>query len=186
MKLYEAIHTIMKAHQGQIRKLDGDPYAVHPIEVSLMVSKWGADESVVIAALLHDVVEDTIWTLDEVAAQFGSDVAALVAFCSEYDKSQAWSVRKQAMIEKVNQPGNLDAKLIILADKLCNLKSIARSLEDMDESDVWSSFNAPKEDQYWYYREISHALKALESNPLCREDYGLLMRMIEKIFNTPL
>lgn len=186
MKLYEAIHTIMKAHQGQVRKLDGDPYAVHPIEVSLMVSRWGADEAVVIAALLHDVVEDTIWTLDEVAAHFGADVAALVAYCSEYDKSQAWSVRKQAMIEKVSQPGNMDAKLIILADKLCNLKSIARSLEEMDESSVWSSFNAPKEDQYWYYREMTQALKDLESNPLCREDYVLLTRMIEKIFNTPL
>lgn len=186
MKLYEAIHTIMKAHQGQIRKLDGDPYAIHPIEVSLLVSKWGAEEDVVIAALLHDVVEDTIWTISEVGAQFGPEVAALVAFCSEYDKSQTWSIRKQAMIEKVSQPGNMDAKLIILADKLCNLKSIARSLEEKDEGAVWSSFNAPKEDQYWYYREMTRALRDLESNPLCREDYRLLTRMIEKIFNTPL
>ncbi len=186
MKLYEAIHTIMKAHQGQVRKLDGDPYAVHPIEVSLMVSKWGAEESVIIAALLHDVVEDTIWTIEEIAAAFGPEIANMVAFCSEYDKSQAWSFRKQAMIEKVKQPGNREAKLIILADKLCNLKSIARSLEENDEDAVWSSFNAPKSDQYWYYREMTLALEELESNPLCREDYRMLKRMVESVFGAPL
>ena len=186
MRLYEAIHTIMKAHQGQIRKLDGDPYAVHPIEVSLLVSKWGAGEEVVIAALLHDVVEDTLWTLEEVAAEFGPEIASLVAFCSEYDKSLSWSVRKQAMIEKVRKPGNMDAKLIILADKLCNLKSIARSLETLGEDAVWSSFNAPKDDQYWYYREMTQALEALEANPLCSEDYKRLKQMVEQVFCAPI
>lgn len=185
MMLYEAIHTLMEAHQGQIRKLDGDPYAVHPIEVSLLVSRWGAEESVVIAALLHDVVEDTLWTLEEISEKFGSEVAGMVAFCSEYDKSLAWSVRKQEMIDKVRSPGNLGAKLIILADKLCNLKSISRSLEEMDEATVWSSFNAPKADQYWYYREMTLALEELETYSPCREDYRLLRRMVETVFNTP-
>jgi (p)ppGpp synthase/HD superfamily hydrolase len=183
LKLYEAIHTILKAHDGQYRKLGGDPYAVHPIEVSLLVSRWGADESVVIAGLLHDVVEDTLWTIDEVSEIFGQTVAEMVEFCSELDKSNPWKIRKQAMIDKINQPGHENAKLIILADKLCNIKSVERSLCEMDESEVWKNFNAPKEEQRWYYVEMIRGLSDFENHTLCREDFLLLKRLVSKIFN---
>jgi (p)ppGpp synthase/HD superfamily hydrolase len=186
MKLYEAIQTIMKAHDGQYRKLGGDPYAVHPIEVSLLVSRWGADESVVIAGLLHDVVEDTPWTLEDVDAAFGPNVAGLVKYCSELDKSLSWKERKLEMIEKVRQPGHEDAKLIVLADKLCNIKSLERSLAEQNEDSVWACFNAPKNEQRWYYVQMLDALSELEENAGCREDYRLLKQLVEIIFDIQL
>ena len=66
-----------EAHSGQVRK-SGEPYIIHPILVSVIVSSISEDEAMVIAALLHDVVEDTRFNISEVSAEFGEDVAHLV------------------------------------------------------------------------------------------------------------
>ena len=76
-KLDKAIDSCVTSHAGQYRK-SGEPYAIHPILVASIVANMGGDESMVIAALLHDVVEDTEVTLSEVQAEFGDEVAKLV------------------------------------------------------------------------------------------------------------
>jgi len=73
----KALHFSEKAHFGQLRK-SGEPYIVHPILVASIVSSISEDDAMVIAALLHDVVEDTSYGISEVTAEFGEDVAHLV------------------------------------------------------------------------------------------------------------
>ena len=75
--IQNAIAFATQAHQGQVRK-SGEPYIVHPLLVSCIVTYFGGDEEMVCAALLHDVVEDTPYTLEEVKRDYGADVASLV------------------------------------------------------------------------------------------------------------
>ncbi|RBQ29612.1 RelA/SpoT family protein [Aliarcobacter vitoriensis] len=76
-KLYEIINFIIEAHEGQFRK-SGEPYSVHPILVATVTSSFSKDEDVIATALLHDVVEDTAFTLEYVESKWGSNVANMV------------------------------------------------------------------------------------------------------------
>jgi len=76
-KIEEAIDFAIKAHEGQFRK-SGEPYAVHPILVAAITAAISNDETMVIAALLHDVVEDTPYSLEDIKKRFGNEVALLV------------------------------------------------------------------------------------------------------------
>lgn len=76
-RIDKAINIATTAHTGQFRK-SGDPYIVHPLAVMKMVQDWGMDEDTIIAAALHDVVEDTDMTLEDIKREFGESVAFLV------------------------------------------------------------------------------------------------------------
>ena len=76
-KLYEIINFIIEAHEGQFRK-SGEPYCVHPILVATITAHFSKDEAVIATALLHDVVEDTEYTLDFVREKWGNDIAIMV------------------------------------------------------------------------------------------------------------
>ncbi|WP_456450782.1 RelA/SpoT family protein [Hydrogenimonas sp.] len=76
-RIVEALEFAKKAHEGQARK-SGEPYVVHPILVAAITARISADETMVVAALLHDVVEDTPHTIEEIRERFGEDVAKLV------------------------------------------------------------------------------------------------------------
>ena len=76
-KILEALAFAEKAHDGQMRK-SGEPYIIHPVATAVILIDMGMDTETIIAALLHDVVEDTEVELSEVSQKFGEDVAALV------------------------------------------------------------------------------------------------------------
>ncbi|MDR3346780.1 MAG: RelA/SpoT family protein [Campylobacteraceae bacterium] len=76
-RIYDAIKLAEKQHEGQFRK-SGEPYIVHPLLVAAIVAHYGGDETMVTAALLHDVVEDTPTTIEEVEEKYGKDVANIV------------------------------------------------------------------------------------------------------------
>lgn len=76
-KLYEIINFIVEAHEGQFRK-SGEPYCVHPILVACITAHFSKDEAVIATALLHDVVEDTAYTLEFIKETWGSDIAHMV------------------------------------------------------------------------------------------------------------
>ncbi len=176
MRLYEAIQFAIKAHAKQVRKLDGDIYAAHPIEVGMMLSGIDAKEDVVIAGLLHDTVEDTYVTLEDIAEQFGERVAELVKGCSEPDKSLPWIDRKKYMLKFVTEHADFDTKTIILADKLSNIRSIYRNLETMGD-DLWDKFNAGYEEQKWYGYAMCDALKATDCLAM-HEEYCRYLKLV--------
>ena len=102
--LDKAIIFAVNAHRGQLRKGSNAPYILHPMEAAAIVAAMTDDEEVIAAAVLHDTVEDTAVTLDEICEQFGKRVAELVAAESENkreDKPAAstWKIRKEETIE---------------------------------------------------------------------------------------
>ncbi len=177
MNIYCAIHTALKAHDKQVRKLDNDLYIAHPLEVGLELAKHGFSDALIIAGLLHDTLEDTPLTQTEIEELFGEEVARYVDFCSERNKTDSWKTRKINYIEHLkNAP--LEVLYIVCVDKLTNIKSIYRNLETQG-SIIWHKFNAGYEDQKWYYHAILDLLKPIESHPL----YEQLNTYVQKIFH---
>ena len=126
--LTEAYHFAAAKHVGQRRKgVAAEPYVNHLTEVADLAARatGGADAEVIVAAVLHDTVEDTDTTFEEIEARFGPRVAALVAEVTD-DKSLPKAERKQAQVEHAAHasPG---AKIIKLADKTSNLRAMAVS-----------------------------------------------------------
>ena len=106
----------IQAHMGQIRKNEPDkPMIMHPISVGVLLESFGYDDNVVAAGYLHDVVEDTKYTIEDIKKEFGSDIASLVMGASEPDKSLSWEERKRyTILEAKNLP--FRNKLVICAD----------------------------------------------------------------------
>ncbi len=131
-----AYRTAEQAHQGQLRK-SGEPYISHPLAVATILAKLGLDDITLAAALLHDAVEDTSVTLEEIEAEFGAPVAQIVDGVTKLDRvkfasqeaQQAANVRK--MLIAMAKDGRV--LLIKLADRLHNMRTIAAMDEDKQE-----------------------------------------------------
>ncbi len=125
--LERAYRVAEEAHAGQKRKT-GDPYITHPTAVALMLAQYGLDADTVAAALLHDTVEDTPLTLDELAAQFGDEIAGLIDGVTKLDRVrdssreqvQAASIRKMV----VAMAQDVRVLIIKLFDRLHNMRTV--------------------------------------------------------------
>jgi (p)ppGpp synthase/HD superfamily hydrolase len=117
--------TAAHAAVGQTRKYTGEPYVVHPIEVSELVASVGGTEAMVAAALLHDVLEDTEVTVDVLEEQFGSEVADLVLWLTDISKPEDGnrSTRK-ALDRQHSAAAPAAAQTIKVADLISNTRTI--------------------------------------------------------------
>jgi GTP pyrophosphokinase len=126
--IVEAGRTALRAHEGQFRR-SGEPYITHPVAVATIVAELGLDEQTVAAALLHDAVEDTGLTLDDIRTQFGDGVAGVVDGVTKLDRLQFDSKEAQqaATIRKmlVAMAADWRVLLIKLADRLHNMRTLA-------------------------------------------------------------
>jgi len=177
--LNKAIIFATERHAGQYRKSTKIPYILHPLEVVQILYSMKADTNLLIAGVLHDTVEDTNTTLEEIRELFGVDVAQLVDAHSE-DKSRSWQERKQHTITELGQ-ANIRIKMLALADKLSNLRSIASDYETIGD-ELWERFNAPKEKQAWYYSEIQDALFDMQTNYWCKHAYWEFVGLFKDVF----
>ena len=125
--LLDALEFASLKHRDQRRKdREQSPYINHPIAVAHMLSVHAiADGDVIAAAILHDTIEDTATTRDEIAARFGESIAAIVVEVTD-DKSLPRAQRKQLQVEHAPSLSNA-AKLVKLADKICNVRDIIDS-----------------------------------------------------------
>jgi GTP diphosphokinase / guanosine-3',5'-bis(diphosphate) 3'-diphosphatase len=126
-QVVRAFEVAEQAHTGQTR-LSGEPYIVHPIGVAEMLAELGMDTPTIVAALLHDTVEDTQMTVDAIAREFGDEAAALVDGVTKLDRikvasreeQQAESLRKML----IAMASDFRVLVIKLADRLHNMKTI--------------------------------------------------------------
>ena len=117
----------VKAHAGQTRKYTGDDYIVHPMAVADMVEKHGGDEVQVCAALLHDVVEDTTVTFDDIRDNFGGDIAIMVRWLTDTSKPSDGNRRIRKGIDaKRLAEAPAEAQFVKLADLIDNASTIFR------------------------------------------------------------
>src|SRR3989338_10357924 len=104
-KIKKAIQFAARRHHGKFRKeTELLPYITHPFSVALLVAESGGGEDAVIAALLHDTIEDTETTAEEIALQFGESIAVLVgALSEELSKETSWRMRKEAYLRALGE-----------------------------------------------------------------------------------
>ncbi|MEO0649300.1 MAG: HD domain-containing protein [Planctomycetota bacterium] len=156
-----AIRVALAAHEGQTRKgAPDEPYVVHPLQIALLLARLGADDLTLQAAVLHDVIEDSPdWWYEDLAREFGPDVADVVAELTE-DKSKTWEERKRAGIEAVPDYSEA-AATVKAADKLHNLESMAAALEAAaDSATFWKPFHGGRERTLQMSGELVKALAA--------------------------
>lgn len=175
----EAKEYAINAHKGQRRKSDKEkPMVIHPIIVANILKEYGYDDKVVAAGYLHDTVEDTVTTIDDIEKKFGSDIKSLVYEASEPDKSKSWEERKKHTISNTK---NLDIrhKAIICADKIANLEDLA-ILFGMNGKRDFSAFKRGEEQQKWYYESVYNSLihNEDENNPM----FARLRKAIDLVF----
>lgn len=178
-RVEKAIYFATKAHNGQNRKMEDVAMIFHPFTVGMILHKAGCDDDVVIAGLLHDVIEDTKYTKEDIQKRFGKKVADIVEGVSESDKSLSWKVRKQETIDNI-KAATIEEKLVESADKINNLESIYIDLQ-RDGEEVWSKFKRGRKDQEWYHRNIYGSIVANtdKKHPLFKRQE----KLIKKIFD---
>ncbi|HIT21994.1 MAG TPA: HD domain-containing protein [Candidatus Scybalousia intestinigallinarum] len=169
----------IQAHMGQVRKSEPDkPMIIHPIGVGQLLESFGYDDNIVAAGYLHDVVEDTKYTIHDIEKEFGKDVANLVMGASEADKSLPWEERKKHTIEEVKKLP-LRNKLVVCADKINNLEDLFLKFEKSGERD-FSAFKRGEEQQKWYYTSIYESLITGENKDL--PIFERLKDILDKVF----
>jgi len=122
--LFKALSFSAEKHTKQRRKdIDKTPYINHPISLAnILAQRWVIDENVLCAAILHDTIEDTETTVDELQEHFGEKITSIVLEVTD-DKSLEKSVRKQKQVEHAATISH-EAKLVKLADKIANITDI--------------------------------------------------------------
>jgi (p)ppGpp synthase/HD superfamily hydrolase len=164
-KLFKAIEFATKAHTDQFRKDTKIPYIIHPLGVAKILIESGSSEEIVIAGLLHDTVEDTEVTLDQVESEFGKVVARLVEGASEPNKSDTWDNRKKHTIDYL-QDAPMNVVLVTFADKLDNMRAIRSDYDNLGD-EVFVRFNEPKDKQRWYFESLAKVFsKRIADEPL--------------------
>jgi len=129
-----ALETAEAAHSGQTRRGSGGmAYIHHPVAVAELLAAQGFGERAVAAALLHDVVEDSEASVEEISSRFGPEVAALVAALTEDEAIEPFEARKDAHRRHVVTVGG-DALAIYAADKLSNIRVLRRSMASEGEA----------------------------------------------------
>jgi (p)ppGpp synthase/HD superfamily hydrolase len=176
-----AIGFAARAHNGQQRKTGDVPYIAHPVAVAMILQQMGCDQAVVVAGLLHDTVEDTPVTLQEIRRQFGDEVADIVAGCTELPKGKnKWEARKRQMIASLRD-APLAVKLVSAADKYHNLSHTLYT-ERLQGPGLWKRFGRGKNQQAWYYRSVLESLLANVEQPEEYPIFGMLAEVINELF----
>lgn len=176
----QAIEFAAKAHRGQKRKGTKIPYISHPFAVGMILQQAGCEEEVVIAGILHDTLEDTKATEEDLLTLFGPVVLEIVKGCSEPDKGASWEERKQHTLDFLKD-ASLSIRLVACADKLHNIRSINNDLATFGD-EAWARFKRGSDSQRWYYMGLVESLGYTDRFPLLNQ----LQDEVEAVFGQSL
>jgi (p)ppGpp synthase/HD superfamily hydrolase len=156
-QIKKALQFAARKHHGQMRvETEPLPYITHLFSVALLVAEDGAHDDVVTAAMLHDTLEDTPTTYEELQNTFNDNVATLVQSVSETKEKNGekieWKERKLHYLEQI-QSASDDALLISIADKIDNIESKLEAFEKEGPA-VHAHWKRPPEDYLWFHNEV--------------------------------
>lgn len=146
-----------KAHKGMKRKGKELPFTYHLELVNKILKTLTDDDNILAAGWLHDVIEDTPITLEELKKEFNDELCYYVELETE-DKSLSWKERKLKQIQELKE-NKSEVVLIAYSDKIANLTEMANDYK-LIKDELWNRFNRGKEEQYWYYLEFYKVFKA--------------------------
>ena len=179
----KAMMFAIAAHSGQYRKASRTPAIIHAMEAAVIASTLTTDQDVMAAALLHDTVEDTDVTLEQIRKMFGEKIATLVAGETEdkhreMSEESSWTLRKEESLEELKNAADPNVRILWLSDKLSNMRSFYQLFLTGGDG-MWQMFNQKdKKRQEWYYRSIAEALKDL-AHTAAYQEYIMLT---DKVF----
>jgi (p)ppGpp synthase/HD superfamily hydrolase len=178
-RLADALAWAIDAHGAQRKKGTDVPYHAHLLGVASLVLNDGGSEDEAVAAVLHDLVEDTDATVEDVRGRFGDRVARIVDACTDaYERPKPeWWDRKRAYIARLDtaQPDELR---VSLADKLYNASSIAWDLRVRGD-DLWRVFGSGRDGQIWYYRTLADIFLERAPGPMA-DELDRVVRQLEE------
>ena len=184
--LDRAIKFAVDAHHNTERRGKGFPYIVHPLEAVEIVATITPDQELFAAAALHDTVEDTDVTVEQIRAEFGDRIAELVHSESDQingelfngaNETETWHTRKQAAIDRLATASH-DAKIVAMGDKLSNMRAIWRDYQ-MKGDALWSIFHVKdKASHEWHYRGLAASLSELSDTFAYKE----FVRLLDEVF----
>ena len=181
--LDRAIAFAVRAHAGTERRGKGFPYIVHPMEAVAIVATMTSDQELLAAAALHDTVEDTDVTVEQLREEFGERVASIVADESDrlfpgMEEGESWHARKQIAIDHLAQAGR-DSKIVALGDKLSNMRAIARDYS-LQGDGLWSLFHVTDRAEHeWHYRGLAASLAELSDTFAYQEFVSLINQVFD-------
>ena len=145
-------------HKTQYRKEGNLLYISHLVGVALILKRYDLPDKVIAGGLLHDTLEDTDTTKEEILENFGEEILNMILQVTNDDRF-SWKAKKQKYLDAV-LAGSEDAKAIALADKIHNMQSLLFNLQENGES-VWDNFNASKTDKLWFEEECLKMFKSV-------------------------
>lgn len=180
--LDRAIVFAVRAHRNTERRGKGFPYIVHPMEAVEIVATITPDQELLAAAALHDTVEDTDVTVEDIRREFGDRVAELVhsesdQYTEGVSEEDSWHDRKQAAIDRLAAASH-DAKIVAMGDKLSNMRAIWRDYQQKGDA-LWQIFHVKdKASHAWHYRGLAAALSELKDTFAYQE----FVRLMDEVF----
>lgn len=168
-RIHRAIVKAGQLHRGQVRKGNPSmPYITHPLAVAMIVQEYVNDEDVIVAAILHDAIEDADYTLSEMRQEFGERVAEIVDAVSYPDvageKRETWDERKRLYLEQLEK-GPDEALIVALADKIHNMTSYL--VDSAEQGPVFAErFNASLSDKQEFHDRVLRVAEARLDHPI--------------------
>jgi GTP diphosphokinase / guanosine-3',5'-bis(diphosphate) 3'-diphosphatase len=159
-------------HKDQVRKYSGIPYFTHPKAVARILEELVKDPEIVAAGLLHDVLEDTDSTLQEIKDNFGDRVASLVDEVTSKKEERGTMKKREYLFMKVRKLSS-DALTVKLADRLHNIQFLERDMGGKEE----------KEFLRYYYKETRYVFGSLAQDRDLNEVQKVLMKNIDAVLD---
>ncbi len=182
-RIEKAICVIGEFHKGQKRKGSVQlPYITHLFSVALIVSNYTNDEDIIIAALLHDTLEDTEYTEEKMLKDFGAKVRNIVVGVTEPKNAKSWGKRKKGYITGLKSAPT-ESLLVASADKIHNFASILIGYKEVPSSFL-KEFSGTVETRIEFYEEIIEIIKSKLKSPIVKKlekvfsDYKFFLRKI--------
>ena len=186
-KVNLALKVASKAHRDQVRKGTDIPYISHPVAVAMIISEYTTDEDIIVAGILHDILEDvkpSIYSEADMRGDFGDKITDIVKDVSE-DKvagepEKPWIERKKGYLAHLNNLANVGPIIVSTADKIHNLTDM---LDEYDRvrDELWQRFNATKEDELWFYKSFLEIIQKKAIPEKMKADLESLVNMLESV-----
>lgn len=151
--VWDAINYAAAAHEQQIRKMSGNHYIEHPFGVLEIVREVTSDIPTQQAAVLHDVVEDTSVTFEDLRQRYGDEVELIVWGVTKDDTITDWRECNEAYLARLSGEAPKKSVAVALADKIHNITDMLDNFSRFGD-EMWQKFAAQPDDQLWWFGSV--------------------------------